>query len=74
MFFSLFHLQQKIAEASNDIARKYYEETPESKRTGSRVIAMMRAAGWKYTTSTQKVRHRPPKQKLFNFDALERPL
>jgi hypothetical protein len=30
--------------------------------------------GWKHTTSTQKVRHGPPKHKLFNFDVLNWPL
>jgi hypothetical protein len=44
MFFPLFHLQQEIAEASDDAARKYYEETPESKRTGLGMTAVMRAA------------------------------
>jgi hypothetical protein len=37
-------LQQEIAEASDDAARKYYEETPEEERTSSRVTSVMRAA------------------------------
>jgi hypothetical protein len=38
------YLQQEIAEASDDAARKYYEETPESERTSTGVTAVMRAA------------------------------
>jgi hypothetical protein len=38
------NLQQEIAEASDDAARKYYEETPEAERTGPGVTAVMRAA------------------------------
>ena len=37
-------LQQEIAEASDDAARKYYEETPEGERTSSGVTSVMRAA------------------------------
>jgi hypothetical protein len=37
-------LQQEIAEASDDAARKYYEETPEEERTSSGVTFVMRAA------------------------------
>jgi hypothetical protein len=37
-------LQQEIADASNDAARKYYEETEEADRTVPGVTAMMRAA------------------------------
>jgi hypothetical protein len=44
MFFHVIHLQQEIAEASDDAARKYYEETLESKKIGSRMTAVMRAA------------------------------
>jgi hypothetical protein len=44
MFVLLIHLQQEIAEASDDAARKYYEETPEQERTGLGVTAVMRAA------------------------------
>jgi hypothetical protein len=44
MFFPLFHLQQEIAEASNDVARKYYEETLESERTDAGVTVVMKAA------------------------------
>jgi hypothetical protein len=44
MFVPLIHLQQEIAEALDDAARKYYEETPEKDMTTSGVLAMMRAA------------------------------
>jgi hypothetical protein len=37
-------MQQEIAEASDDAARKYYEETPEKDRTTLGVTAVMRAA------------------------------
>jgi hypothetical protein len=43
MFVHCIHLQQEIAEASDDVARKYYEETPELERTGPGVTAVMRA-------------------------------
>jgi hypothetical protein len=37
-------LQQEIAEASNDAARKYYDETPKDERSDTEVTAVMRAA------------------------------
>lgn len=37
-------LQQEIAEASDDAARRYSEETPESEKTSSGVTFAMRAA------------------------------
>jgi hypothetical protein len=37
-------LQQEIAEASDDAARKYYEETPKTERTSSGVTSMMKVA------------------------------
>jgi hypothetical protein len=42
MFFPLLHLQQEIAEALDDAARKYYEETQESERIGLGVTTVMR--------------------------------
>jgi hypothetical protein len=36
-------LQQKIAEASDEAARKYVEETPKEERSDSGVTAVMRA-------------------------------
>jgi hypothetical protein len=37
-------LQQEITEASDDVARKYYEETLEAERTSPGVTAVVRAA------------------------------
>jgi hypothetical protein len=37
-------LQQEIAEASDDAARKYYNETPKEERCDTGVTAVMRAA------------------------------
>jgi hypothetical protein len=42
VFFTYW--QQEIVDASNDAARKYYEETAEADRTVSGVTAVMRAA------------------------------
>jgi hypothetical protein len=36
-------LQQEIAEASDDAARKYYDETPKEERSDTEVTAVMRA-------------------------------
>jgi hypothetical protein len=38
------HFQHKIAEASDDVARKYYKETPKDDRSDSSVAAVMKAA------------------------------
>jgi hypothetical protein len=38
------HFQQEIAEAFDDAARKYYEETPKEDRSDSGITAVMRAA------------------------------
>ena len=43
MFVHLIHLQQEIAEASNDAARKYYEEMPKKDMTTSGMTAVMKA-------------------------------
>jgi phosphoenolpyruvate synthase/pyruvate phosphate dikinase len=37
-------LQQEIAEALDDAARKYYDETPKEERSDTEVTAVMRAA------------------------------
>jgi hypothetical protein len=37
-------LQQEIVEASDDAARKYYDETPKDDRSDTEVTAVMRAA------------------------------
>jgi hypothetical protein len=41
---SICHFQQEIAEASDDAARKYYEETPIEDRSDATVTVVMRAA------------------------------
>jgi hypothetical protein len=43
MFVPLVHLQQEISKASDEVAKKYYDKTPEEERTSLEVIAMMRA-------------------------------
>jgi phosphoenolpyruvate synthase/pyruvate phosphate dikinase len=42
MLVPLCHLQQEIAEASNDAARKYYDKTPKEERFNTGVTAIMR--------------------------------
>jgi hypothetical protein len=37
-------LQQEIEEASDDAARKYYDETPKEEKSDTEVTAVMRAA------------------------------
>jgi hypothetical protein len=44
MILIFIDLQQEIADASNNAARKYYEETEEADRTVPGVITVMRAA------------------------------
>jgi hypothetical protein len=44
MLISICHFQQEIAEASDDAAGKYYEETPKEDRSDAVVTAVMRAA------------------------------
>jgi hypothetical protein len=44
MLVPICHFQQEIAEASNDAAKKYYEEKPKDDRSDTAVIAVMRAA------------------------------
>jgi hypothetical protein len=43
MFVPLILLQQEIEEASDDAARKYYEDIPKTKRTSLGVAVVMRA-------------------------------
>jgi hypothetical protein len=42
-WFLFVHLQQEIAEALDDAARKYYDETPKDERNDSEVTAVMKA-------------------------------
>jgi hypothetical protein len=44
MLIPICHFQQEIAEASDDAARKYYEETPKENRNDAAVTAVMRHA------------------------------
>jgi hypothetical protein len=44
MLIPICHFQQEIAEASDDAARKYYEETPKEDRNNAAVTAVMRHA------------------------------
>jgi hypothetical protein len=44
MFFALCPLQQEIAEAADDAARKYYDETAKEDRSDTTVTVLMRAA------------------------------
>jgi hypothetical protein len=44
MLIPICHFQQEIAEAFDDAARKYYEETPKEDRNDAAVIAVMRHA------------------------------
>jgi hypothetical protein len=43
MLFALCPLQQEIAEAADDAARKYYDETAKEDRSNTDVTAVMRA-------------------------------
>jgi hypothetical protein len=52
-------------EASDDASRKYYEETPEKDRTGSRVTEAMRAAA--------KTKHQSFKGQFSKFTAVANP-
>jgi hypothetical protein len=42
MLIPICHFQQEIAEASDDAARNYYEETPREDRNDAAVTAVMR--------------------------------
>jgi phosphoenolpyruvate synthase/pyruvate phosphate dikinase len=44
MLIPICHFQQEIAEASDDAARKYYEETPKEDRNDAAITAVMRHA------------------------------
>jgi hypothetical protein len=44
MLFPIWHFQQEIAEASDDAAKKYYEETPKEDMNDAAVTAIMRHA------------------------------
>jgi hypothetical protein len=58
-------LQQEIAEASNDAARKYYDEIPADERSTSEVTALMRAAA--------KTKHQSFKGQFSKYTAVANP-
>jgi hypothetical protein len=58
-------LQQEIGEASDDAARKYYDETPLEDRTDTGVTAAMRAAA--------KTRHHTFKGQFFKYLSIANP-
>jgi hypothetical protein len=43
MLVPLCYLQQEIAEASDEAARKYYDETPKKERYNTSITIVMRA-------------------------------
>jgi hypothetical protein len=59
------HLQQEIGEASDDAARKYYDETPMEDRTDTGVTAAMRAAA--------KTKHHSFKGQFFKYLSIANP-
>ena len=61
----LIRLQQEISEASDDASRKYYEETPEKKRTGSGITEVMRDA--------TKAKHQSFKNQFSKFTVVANP-
>jgi hypothetical protein len=65
MLFIHCHLQQEIGEASDDAARKYYDETPLEDRTDTGVTAAMRAAA--------KSRHHTFKGQFFKYLSIANP-
>jgi hypothetical protein len=58
-------LQQEIAEASGDAARKYYDETPDDERSTSKVTAIIRAAA--------KSKHQSFKGQFSKYTAIANP-
>jgi hypothetical protein len=44
MLITLCPLQQEIAEAADDVARKYYDETAKKDRSDTAITVVMRAA------------------------------
>jgi hypothetical protein len=58
-------LQQEIAEASNDVARKYYDETPKEERYNAGVTTIMKAAA--------KTKQQSFKGQFFKYLAIANP-
>jgi hypothetical protein len=59
------HLQQEIGEASDDAARKYYDETPKENWNDPAVTAAMRAAA--------KLKHQNFKGQFFKYLSIANP-
>ena len=59
------HLQQEIGEASDDVARKYYDETPKEEWSDPAVTAAMRAAA--------KLKHHNFKGQFFKYLSIANP-
>jgi hypothetical protein len=59
------HLQQEIGEASDDAARKYYDETPMEDRIDTSVTAAMRAVA--------KTKHHTFKGQFFKYLSIANP-
>jgi hypothetical protein len=65
MLINHCHLQQEIGEASDDAARKYYDETPMEDRIDTSVTTAMRAAA--------KTRHHTFKGQFFEYLSIANP-
>jgi hypothetical protein len=59
------HLQQEIGEASDDAARKYYDETPKEDKNDAGVTAAMKAAA--------KNKHHSFKGQFFKYLSIANP-
>jgi hypothetical protein len=58
-------LQQEIGEASDDAARKYYEDSPKEDRSDTRITTAMRAAA--------KAKHHSFKCQFFKYLSIANP-
>ena len=65
MLVPLSHLEQEIAEASNDAARKYYDKKPKEKRFNTSITTIMRA--------TTKSKQQSFKAQFFKYFAIANP-
>ena len=65
MLVTQCQFQQEIGEASDDAARKYYDETPMEDRSNASVTAAMRAAA--------KLKHQSFKGQFFKYLSIANP-
>ena len=65
MLVTQCQFQQEIGEASNDAARKYYDETPKEDRSDAGVTAAMRASA--------KLKHQSFKAQFFRYLSIANP-